>query len=98
MSLFRNATSRESVLLEAGLSHLLLACQFNFRQKTWGLPLFNDPQDVEIGLHFFHSNPFPDPSMGGVTPMKPLLSRSESGQSGFWEKLKHPTKRKNENE
>jgi hypothetical protein len=64
---------------------LLLACQFNFRQKTWSLPLFRNPQDAESELRFFarefpgtffsETTDFSDPSMGGATPMKPLFSR-----------------------
>jgi hypothetical protein len=104
MSLFRNAASYEPMPPESGMSRLLLACRFNFRQKTWSLPLFSDPQDAEYKLRLFAQNfpqtlfsgaiHFSDPSMGGATPSKPLLSRSESGQPGFWENSNNQPKEK----
>jgi hypothetical protein len=103
MSLFRDNTSQRPAPLQAGLSRLLLASQFNFRQKSWSLPRFNSPQDVESKLRFFarefpdkfFSDPtkFSDPSLGGVIPMKPFFSQAGIRPSRLLGKLKQPTKR-----
>jgi hypothetical protein len=53
MSLFRETTSRGSKPLEAALSRLLLASQYDFRQKTWSPPRLNTPRDIEAELRFF---------------------------------------------
>ena len=81
MSVQQNPASRQSFAVPPGLNRWLLLCQFDFRQKSWGLPAWEIgrapdavlPDDSgslasAVAGHFSHHFPhFPSPSSGVAT-------------------------------
>jgi hypothetical protein len=75
-----------------GLIRLLLQCRFDFRHKTWGIPVFAFPPDGGLVSAPDHTallpllvtvlSDFSDPAVGGK-PRKPEFTGLESGQTGF---------------
>ena len=78
MSFYRNKFQRRPSVT-ADLSRLLLFCRFDFRQKAWSLPAFDDPQEAVTIPTIFARRfllpatasdiRFPDPTAGfQITP------------------------------
>ncbi len=53
MSFFSNTVRRQSPPAAAGLSRLLLLCRFDFPQRHWSLPAFDNQQEAETSLTLF---------------------------------------------
>lgn len=80
MSVLQNPVRHQPFAAIARLARLRLLCRFDFQQKTWSLPTFDNPQDAEAALAIFargflpasfsSANNFSDPARGGITPIK----------------------------
>jgi hypothetical protein len=76
MSILQNPVRRRPFTVQPGLSHLLLLCRFDFRQKIWELPGWEisraaaavspaDSGSLASAVSRYSSH-FSDPSLGGV--------------------------------
>jgi hypothetical protein len=80
MSILQNPVRRRPFTVQPGLSHLLLLCRFDFRQKIWELPGWEingastavspaDSGSLASAVSRYSSH-FSDPSLGGVHASK----------------------------
>ena len=92
MSVSRNPVQRLAGTTQAGLIRLLLQCRFDFRQKSWSVPVLVFPPDGGLASVSDHDALLPlltsvladfsDPATGGK-PRKPPIAGLESGHTGF---------------
>jgi hypothetical protein len=92
MSVSRNPVQRLAGTTRAGLIRLWLQCRFDFRQKSWSVPVLVFPPDGGFASVSDHDALLPlltsvladfsDPATGGK-PRKPPIAGLESGPNGF---------------
>ena len=76
MSIQQNPATRPPFAVPANLNRLLLHCRFDFRQKTWGLPAWENRRDCDF---IFPTNSAVLTSAGGKslkTSIRHFLRRS----------------------
>jgi hypothetical protein len=86
MPVFQHPIQPRSFVVPASLNRLLLACRFDFRQKSWGLPAAENRRDLEsillansaalalaVSKNF---SKFSDPAQGGRHSSKTVFRRT----------------------